>query len=249
MADEGGAGTRAKRANKKRKRDDFYSSDVDDDESASSSSTKKKIGPLQKRLKSGDFKLLTRDELLELTSAEFEEYAAQLAQHHTLTPAEERELKKQRRLIKNRESAQLSRKRKKNYIEELEGKLSTLEGENSSLKHELASLAVKNSQLRGEVTYLNDMIEKSSLAGAFQDLGADPPHLPEQSSTALHDPGNSTPTSALDAVETLAQAHALRNQSMTTSSVSPLPHNTRPHYEESYYPTPAEPPLPPEERH
>jgi len=83
--------------------------------------------------------------------------------------------------------------------------LKGLEGENVNLKHELASLAVKNSQLRGEVTYLNDMIEKSSLAGAFQDLGAEP-QAPDQSSTAPPEPGNSTPTSAVDAVETLAVA-------------------------------------------
>jgi len=224
MSDE--LGGRAKRASaKKRKRDEFYSSDDgESDDSASSSSSKKKSNPVAKRFKSGEFKLLSREELLELSSAEFDEYAIQLAQHHTLTPAEERELKKQKRLIKNRESAQLSRKRKKNYIEELEGKLKGLEGENVNLKHELASLAVKNSQLRGEVTYLNDMIEKSSLAGAFENLGEAP--APEQSSTALHDGGNSTPTSAIDAVETLAQAHALRTQS-TTSSVSPLPHNSR----------------------
>jgi len=42
-------------------------------------------------------------------SSEFEVYVEQLAQHHAVTPAEDRELKKQRRLIKNRESAQLSR--------------------------------------------------------------------------------------------------------------------------------------------
>jgi hypothetical protein len=37
----------------------------------------------------------------------------------SLSPDEERQQKRQRRLIKNRESAQLSRLRKKIYIEEL----------------------------------------------------------------------------------------------------------------------------------
>jgi len=66
MADEGG---RAKRApSKKRKRDDFYSSD-DEDDSASSANNTKRAAPVAKRFKSGDFKLLSRDELLELSSA------------------------------------------------------------------------------------------------------------------------------------------------------------------------------------
>jgi len=218
---------RAKRTNaKKRKRDEFYSSDDEDDDSLSSDAGVKKGPPPTKRFKSGEFKLLSREELLELSSMEFEEYATQLAQHHPLTPAEERELKKQRRLIKNRESAQLSRKRKKNYIEELEGKLQGLEGENVNLKHDLASLAVKNSQLRGEVTYLNDMIEKSSLAGAFSDLGVDPAATDSAGSTGVHE-GRSTPTSALDAVETLAHGHGHAHNPSMTSSVSPLPHNSK----------------------
>jgi len=220
---------RGKRGNTNKRKRDEASSDDPDEESASSLD-KKRIAPATKRFKTGEFKLLSRDELLELSSQEFEDYAILLAQHHALTPAEERELKKQRRLIKNRESAQLSRKRKKNYIEELEGKLQGLEGENVNLRHELASLSVKNSQLRGEVTYLNDMIEKSSLAGAFEDLGETPNGAEQSNTVALHDAGNSTPTSALDAVETLARAHSLRNHSVTTSSVSPLPHNTRRRY-------------------
>jgi len=227
MADEGAG--RVKRGNtKKRKRDDFDSSDEDED-SLSISDTKKSA-PAAKRFRSGEFKLMSREELLELSSAEFEEYAVQLAQHHALTPAEERELKKQRRLIKNRESAQLSRKRKKNYIEELEGKLKGLEGENVNLKHDLASLAVKNTQLRGEVTYLNDMIEKSSLAGAFQDLGTEG-QGPEPSSTALLDAGNSTPISAMDPVESVLHVRTATMRTTTsTSSVSPLPHNGRSRY-------------------
>jgi len=53
---------------------------------------------------------------------------------------EERQLKRQRRLVKNRESAQLSRMRKKVYMEDLESKLNALTTENSALKGEVAQL-------------------------------------------------------------------------------------------------------------
>lgn len=43
-------------------------------------------------------------------------------------------LKKQLRMLKNRESASLSRKKKKEYVERLENRISDLEKENYSLK-------------------------------------------------------------------------------------------------------------------
>ncbi|XP_023295745.2 uncharacterized protein LOC111678583 [Lucilia cuprina] len=49
-------------------------------------------------------------------------------------------LKKQLRMLKNRESASLSRKKKKEYVERLENRISDLEKENYSLKGENSSL-------------------------------------------------------------------------------------------------------------
>jgi len=57
-----------------------------------------------------------------------------------LTPDEERQMKRQRRLIKNRESAQKSRLRKKLYIEELESKVNTLTTQSERLMQENAKL-------------------------------------------------------------------------------------------------------------
>jgi len=229
---------RQQRPSRKRKRDN-ESDDDDSDESVSASAGAKRVrvGAIPADVP-GEFRLLSRDELLELSSAAFENYVERLGQDHEILPAEEREIKKQRRLIKNRESAQLSRKRKKSYIEELESKLNVLENENGTLKNDLASLAVKNSQLRGEVTYLNDMVEKSSLAVAFQDLGvdskrADGAHsraslfLHVERPTTLEAIGHSTPPSAVDAVEALAQASAYNKlaglvATSTASSVDSL---------------------------
>jgi len=73
------------------------------------------------------------------------------------TPDEERQLKRQRRLVKNRESAQLSRLRKKIYIEELEKKVNLLSTENETLKKQLALISADKAKLHDEVAYLQNL--------------------------------------------------------------------------------------------
>lgn len=53
---------------------------------------------------------------------------------------DERQLKKQQRMIKNRESASLSRKKKKDYVVSLESRINDLEKENTTLKGENTTL-------------------------------------------------------------------------------------------------------------
>ncbi|XP_055837026.1 cyclic AMP-dependent transcription factor ATF-6 alpha [Episyrphus balteatus] len=53
---------------------------------------------------------------------------------------DERHLKKQQRMIKNRESASLSRKKKKDYVVSLESRINDLEKENTTLKGENTTL-------------------------------------------------------------------------------------------------------------
>lgn len=69
-------------------------------------------------------------------------------------PDDDRTMKRQRRLMKNRESAQLSRQRKKVYVEELEKKVAQLQRSNDDLAKKNAVLTKDNVALREEVVRL-----------------------------------------------------------------------------------------------
>ncbi len=81
-------------------------------------------------VKQTDSVTLDRDVLLTISSAEFDSLVASIAERRRLSEAEHKEVRRQKRLIKNRESAALSRNRKKQALE-------TLEEENSKLRDEL----------------------------------------------------------------------------------------------------------------
>lgn len=83
---------------------------------------------------------LPRDTLLQISSTSMEKYVETLQTSRQLSTDDQKELKRQKRLIKNRESAQLSRERKRAYIDQLEAKISLLQGEISQLKNDNASL-------------------------------------------------------------------------------------------------------------
>ena len=65
----------------------------------------------------------------------------------SLTKGEEKILRKIRRKIRNKKSAQCSRQRKKEYVEELEKKYSRCSNENLLLKKEVVKLRRENSSL------------------------------------------------------------------------------------------------------
>jgi len=64
-----------------------------------------------------------------------------------LSSNEKQQLTRQRRLIKNRESAQASRQRKKSYIEDLERKVNELVNENAHLKETVSTLSSDKNRL------------------------------------------------------------------------------------------------------
>lgn len=104
---------------------------------------------------------LSREEMLKITSKDLENFTQVISSNRTLSSEEERQLKRQRRLIKNRESAQLSRLRKKMYIEDLERKLTSLTAQNETLTKQVAAVQADKKKLAEEVAYLQSIIKQS----------------------------------------------------------------------------------------
>lgn len=110
----------------------------------------------------GDGVCLPRNQLLTMTSTEIEEYVSKLKAQRTLSAAEEKELKRQRRLIKNREYASQSRSRKKQYVDELEKALEEVRAENTSLKQQVGTLSDENKVLKKQISAIATTIKKSA---------------------------------------------------------------------------------------
>jgi len=114
---------------------------------------------------------LSRDQLLTFTSEQLEDHLSRVSSVRAFTAAEEREIKRQRRLIKNRESAQHSRERKKAYVDELEAQVEKLKGTNGALNSAVSRLATENRQLSDEIQTLRRLLNRSN-PSAFSALDA-----------------------------------------------------------------------------
>ncbi|XP_063993432.1 cyclic AMP response element-binding protein A-like isoform X2 [Diachasmimorpha longicaudata] len=79
-----------------------------------------------------------------------------------LTKQEEKSLKKVRRKIKNKISAQESRRKKKEYMDGLESRVTVLMSKNSSYRDRLTSLEKANRQLLKELERLRTLLESRS---------------------------------------------------------------------------------------
>jgi len=114
---------------------------------------------LSSKIKSSKFVQLSADDLLKLDSAEIEEYIRNITSLKTLAPSEEKELKRIRRLIKNREYAQSSRNKKKQYMEEMEKKLSEVEEGRDKLQKRVDELEQENRALKMQLAKIGSVIK------------------------------------------------------------------------------------------
>jgi len=74
--------------------------------------------------------------------------------------------KRQKRLVKNRQAAQLFRKRQKQYISDLEGKVADVSNKNVALTARVDVLHAENKLLKDQLTYLRTFVV-SALQQAF----------------------------------------------------------------------------------
>lgn len=120
-----------------------------------------------------------------------------LAELESKTPAtveEDKEIKRQRRLIKNRESAQASRERKKIYVKGLESKVEDLTNKNASLSSKLEQLEEENRRLKERLSYLDPTIGMQEMMSASVEPDAkkrrlsNVPIVPKQLSTFTYNP-------------------------------------------------------------
>uniref|UniRef100_UPI00358DFEB4 cyclic AMP-responsive element-binding protein 3-like protein 4 n=1 Tax=Myxine glutinosa TaxID=7769 RepID=UPI00358DFEB4 len=89
-----------------------------------------------------------------------------LPAHVPLTKTEERLLKKVRRKIRNKQSAQESRRRKKEYVDGLESRVATCTTHNYELQRKVHHLEQQNTSLLSQLRRLQEMVRNTSTKGA-----------------------------------------------------------------------------------
>ena len=92
------------------------------------------------------------------------------------SPGNEDEDKRKARLMRNRESAQLSRQRKKHYVEELEEKVKSMQSAIADLNRKMTFIVAENSTLRQQLNGAGANSGNSNRSGVYP--AAFPVHFP-----------------------------------------------------------------------
>jgi len=99
------------------------------------------------------------DEELKMASKENMKFPT----HYPLTREEERNLKKIRRKIRNKLSAQDSRKRKREYLDNMEDRVKACSDENQELKDKIKALESQNKTLAAQLRRLHQIVVNGGL--------------------------------------------------------------------------------------
>jgi hypothetical protein len=98
-----------------------------------------------------------REDLLKFSSQEYDDYIKNISLKRPLTEREHKVSKKQRRLIKNREYAQISRNKKKTEYSQLSTQIDQLNQYNSELMDRVNQLESENKRLKEENSKLMEL--------------------------------------------------------------------------------------------
>lgn len=111
-----------------------------------------------------DDSLYQTEQVLHLTEEESRllgKEGVTIPQHLPLTKAEERALKRVRRKIRNKRSAQESRKKKKEYVDGLENRVTTCTAHNQELQKKVKQLQQQNYSLIQQLRNLQTLVSQS----------------------------------------------------------------------------------------
>ena len=138
----------------------------------------KKKTPAKKRKTNSDVDLdpntnngkisFTRNELLQISSDQFDEYVEKLEKFRKLVKEDKKEIVRQRRLIKNRESAKESRRRKKSHVARLEEKVNRLTEMNNTLQSNYNTVTKENMSLKFELDRMRKTLAENGIVGSVQ---------------------------------------------------------------------------------
>ena len=145
-----------KSSGQKRRRASASSNDSGLDDAPSSSP--KQFVPSQKKGKYPPLELTEEEKRI------CEREGIKLPSHYPLSREEERNLKRIRRKIRNKVSAQDSRKRKKEYLDNMEDRVKACTDENSVLHKRIEQLETQNKTLASQLKRLHNII----VSGGFQ---------------------------------------------------------------------------------
>jgi len=128
--------------------------DEEDDNDSSSSSSSGNNNNRRKQQNSSELSLSEEEKRL------LQKEGISLPSHYPLTKFEERELKRIRRKIRNKISAQDSRKRKKEFLDKLQQRVSEIEEEKTHLSKKVRTLESANIKLQQQVKRLQMALQQ-----------------------------------------------------------------------------------------